>query len=85
MGRAVPDGIQAVVREVVEDPSRTTAPSILLLTEEVTLPWELAVLDPPLDSAWGGIAPFLGAHAAISRWPLSEKRPATVTSRRPSR
>ena len=87
MGRAVPDGIQGVVRAVVEDPSRTTAPSILLLTEEVTLPWELAVLDPPLNSAWGGIAPFLGAHAAISRWPLSEKRPrpsprATVAVRR---
>jgi hypothetical protein len=87
MGRAVPDGIQGVVRAVVEDPSRTTAPSILLLTEEVTLPWELAVLDPPLDSPWGGIAPFLGAHAAISRWPLSEKRPrpsprATVAVRR---
>jgi hypothetical protein len=75
MGRAVPDGIQAVLREVVEDPARTTAPTILLLTEEVTLPWELAVFDPPLDSAWGGISPFLGSHAAIARWPLSEKRP----------
>ena len=75
MGRAVPDGIQAVVRKVVEDPARTTAPTILLLTEEVTLPWELAVFDPPLDSVWGGISPFLGSHAAIARWPLSEKRP----------
>ncbi len=75
MGRAVPDGIQGVVRAVVEDPSRSAAPTILLLTEEVTLPWEIAVLDPPLDSAWGGISPFLGAHAAISRWPLTEKRP----------
>ena len=53
MGRAVPDGIQAVVREVIEDPNRTQAPTILLLTEEVTLPWEIAVLDPPLDTAVG--------------------------------
>ncbi|MEP6648800.1 MAG: CHAT domain-containing protein [Lapillicoccus sp.] len=75
MGRAIPDGIQAVVRAVVEDPKRTAAPTILLLTEEVTLPWELAVLDPPLDTTWGGISPFLGSHAAISRWPLTEKRP----------
>ena len=75
MGRAVPDGIQAVVREVIEDPNRTQAPTILLLTEEVTLPWEIAVLDPPLDTAWGGISPFLGSHAAIARWPLTEKRP----------
>ena len=51
---AVPDGIQAVVRKVIEDPNRTQAPTILLLTEEVTLPWEIAVLDPPLDTTWGG-------------------------------
>jgi hypothetical protein len=75
MGRAIPDGIQSVLRAVVEDPARTSAPTVLLLTEEVTLPWEIAVLDPPLDTTWGGISPFLGSHAAISRWPLSEKRP----------
>jgi hypothetical protein len=75
MGDAIPAGIQAVVRQVVEDPNRSAAPTILLLTEEVTLPWEIAVLDPPLDSRWGEISPFLGSHAAISRWPLTEKRP----------
>lgn len=75
IGRAMPDGVRAVIRSVVEDPSRKTAATILLLTEEVTLPWELAVLEPPLDTAWGGISPFLGAHAAISRWPLSNARP----------
>jgi hypothetical protein len=75
MGRAIPDGIQSVLRSVIEDTTRTAAPTILLLTEEVTLPWEIAVLDPPLDTAWGGISPFLGSHAAISRWPLTEKRP----------
>jgi len=75
IGRAMPDGVRAVIRTVVEDPERTSAATILLLTEEVTLPWELAVLEPPLDTAWGGISPFLGAHAAISRWPLSNARP----------
>jgi hypothetical protein len=75
IGRAMPDGVRAVIRRVVEDADRKTAATILLLTEEVTLPWELAVLEPPLDTPWGGISPFLGAHAAISRWPLSNARP----------
>jgi CHAT domain len=75
IGRAMPDGVRTVIRSVVEDPDRKTAATILLLTEEVTLPWELAVLEPPLDTRWGGISPFLGAHAAISRWPLSNARP----------
>jgi len=87
MGRAVPGGIQAVVRAVVADPARTAAPSVLLLTEELTLPWELTVLDPPLTTTWGGISPFLGAHTAIARWPLTEHQPrptprATVTVKR---
>ena len=56
-------------------PGRTSAPAVLLLTEELTIPWELAALDPDLTSAWGGTSPFLGAHAAIARWPLSEHKP----------
>ena len=75
VGRAIPPGIAAVVREVVEDPRRREAATVLLLTEELCLPWELAVLDPPLDSRWGGVSPFLGAHAAIARWPLTQHRP----------
>ena len=75
VGRAIPPGIAAVVREVVEDSRRREAATVLLLTEELCLPWELAVLDPPLDSRWGGVSPFLGAHAAIARWPLTQHRP----------
>ncbi len=87
IGRAIPAGIRAAIQTVVADPARTTAPSILLLTEELSLPWELAALDPPLDTAWGGFSPFLGAHAAIGRWPLSEHKPrptprTSVTVRR---
>ncbi len=86
MGRAVPDGIQQVLRAVVTDPARTSAATVLLLTEELTLPWELTVLDPPIDTRWGGVSPFLGAHAAIARWPLTEHKPrptprASVTVR----
>ena len=50
---------------------------MLLLTEELIVPWELAAFEPELTSAWGGESPFLGAHAAVSRWPL------TSTSRGP--
>ncbi|MEP6648799.1 MAG: CHAT domain-containing protein [Lapillicoccus sp.] len=87
LGRAVPSGIQAALREVVEDPSRTEAATVLLLTEELALPWELTVFDDPLKTAFGGLSPFLGAHAAISRWPLTRHPPrptprANVTVRR---
>ena len=87
MGRAVPGGIQATVRAIVEDAGRTDAATILLLTEELTLPWELTVLDPPLTTTWGGVSPFLGAHVAIARWPLTEHKPrptprAVVTVKR---
>jgi hypothetical protein len=87
LGRAIPPGIQQVIADTITQPGRTTAPSILLLSEELTLPWELAALQTPMDTAWGGTSPFLGAQAAISRWPLTERRPrptprAKVTVRR---
>jgi hypothetical protein len=75
IARAIPESVQGALRAVVEAPGRTTAPAVLLLTEELTVPWELAALEPELTSAWGGTSPFLGAHAAISRWPLSEHKP----------
>jgi hypothetical protein len=75
IARAVPEGLQDAIRAVVEAPGRTNAPAVLLLTEELTVPWELAAFDPPLTSTWGAASPFLGAHAAISRWPLTEHKP----------
>jgi CHAT domain len=87
LGRSIPQGIVSVIRRVVEDPQRREAATVLLLTEELVLPWELAVFDPPLDTSWGSTSPFLGAHAAISRWPLTSRRPrpsprSTVAVRR---
>ena len=75
IARAIPQGVQEALRAVVEAPGRTSAPAVLLLTEELTIPWELASLDPDLTSTWGGTSPFLGAHAAVARWPLSEHKP----------
>ncbi len=55
---------------------RETAPSVLLLTEEAFVPWELAVFqDSPLHSTAGRDARFLGAHLAISRWPCDRDGP----------
>ncbi len=70
---AMPSGIRSVLRELVR--GRTAAPAVLWLTEEVFVPWELAVLDPPLDTEYGGRAPFLGAHLAMSRWPFAPEGP----------
>ena len=75
IARAIPQGVQEALRAVVEAPGRASAPAVPLLTEEPMIPWELASLDPDLTSTWGGTSPFLGAHAAVARWPLSEHKP----------
>lgn len=74
IARAMPDGIVATVREVATGASGTAA-SVLLVTEEAAVPWELAVFrDPPLETSFSS-SPFLGAHVAISRWPLVTGKP----------
>ncbi|MBD3946716.1 CHAT domain-containing protein [Nocardioides ganghwensis] len=75
IGRAIPPGIQEAVRAVATAPGRDRAPAVLLLTEELVVPWELACLEPRLVTPWGGDSPFLGAHVAVGRWPLTEHRP----------
>lgn len=75
IGRAVPRGIQEAIRAVTTAPGRDHAPAVLLLTEELVVPWELACPEPRLVTPWGGESPFLGAHVAIGRWPLTEHQP----------
>ncbi len=48
-------------------------PSILFLSAEPYVPWELAVVDPPLDP---DLPPFLAAQATVGRWVLGQRRPA---------
>jgi len=45
-------------------------PTVLLLSAEAYVPWELALLDPPLDPAR---PPFLGAQVAMARWVLGAR------------
>jgi len=80
IGQSIPPSIQRVIHRVVGDQRRTQPASVLLLTEDPYVPWELAVLEDPDGngarlSRFGGSSPFLGAHAAISRWPLTDVKP----------
>ncbi|MGH8823863.1 MAG: CHAT domain-containing protein [Jiangellaceae bacterium] len=81
IGDAVPPAIQAAIREVAQRPDPAEAASVLLLTEEPYVPWELAAFTPPLATRFGGASPFLGAHVALGRWPLTESRPRPVPRR----
>ena len=76
IGRVIPSGIARVLRTLAAEGAGGTAASVLVLTEEAFVPWELAVLPgAPLDPAYGGSSPFLGAHLAMSRWPLVPGKP----------
>jgi hypothetical protein len=43
--------------------------TVLFLTAEAHVPWELALVDPPLDN---GAPPYLGCQTNMARWPLSD-------------
>ena len=74
VARTMPKALRNLLVALVA--GRETAPSVLLLTEEAFVPWELAVFqDSPLHSTAGGDARFLGAHLAISRWPCDQDGP----------
>jgi hypothetical protein len=47
-------------------------PTVLLLSEEAYVPWELASMPVPIDAATLG---FLGAQVTIGRWVLATDRP----------
>jgi len=81
VGDAVPPAMQAAIRHVAEQPDRSEAASVLLFTEEPYVPWELASFSPPLATSFGGASPFLGAHVALGRWPLTDSRPKPVPRR----
>jgi len=73
--RSFPAEIRAAVRAAVARGTAAAPARILLFSEEPYVPWELAVDPEGWPSALGTTAPFLGAHAAISRWFLGEIPP----------
>lgn len=80
----IPAAVQKAILAVTEA-VKPRPPTILLVTEDPYMPWELAVLEPLPTPP--GTSPFLGAHAAIGRWTLSvtepppTRPPTTVTVR----
>jgi CHAT domain-containing protein len=52
-------------------------PTVLLLSQDPYVPWELTVLDPPLPGWPPGASPLLGAQAVIGRWVLAAEPPPT--------
>jgi hypothetical protein len=48
-------------------------PTVLLLSEEAYVPWELATMPVPIEPATLG---FLGAQVTIGRWVLATDRPS---------
>ena len=67
----LPDEFWEVIREVAKTVP-DGPPTILFLSAEPYVPWELAVMDPPLDDA---VPPFLAAQASVGRWVLGQHRP----------
>jgi hypothetical protein len=65
----VPDEFWSLLHEVAArapDP----APSVLFLSEEPYVPWELATMENPLNPA---APPFLAAQARVGRWVLGKR------------
>ncbi len=80
LGQSIPSAIRDVICAVIAN-ARPGAPSILLMTEELYLPWELATFGQGgrlLNGGDDAVAPFLGAHAAIGRWLIAEGKPKPV-------
>ena len=68
---AIPEEFFAALRKVHAAVKRR--PTILIHTDEMYVPWELAAIDPPLSADYK--CPFLGAQAVIGRWLRDEKVP----------
>jgi len=73
IGGAIPAPIRATLREIASGATKKKPATMLLLTDDAIVPWELAVFpgDDSLESKAGKDSPFLGAHFAIGRWPLN--------------
>ena len=70
----IPAAVQAALRALCETVGERV-PTVLIISEDPYVPWELAVFDdPPLRGA-DESSPFLGGQLAIGRWPLSSDRP----------
>ena len=79
LGNTISDQIPVEFWDVLQAAGQAASgqgrkPTVFLLSEEPYIPWELAVVDPPLDPD-PAVPPFLGAQAAVGRWVLGQRRP----------
>lgn len=79
LGRLVADQLPSPVVAALREVAARTAPRVpcvLLVSADPYVPWEIALLDPPLDATR---PPFLGAQVALGRW-LRDARAADTTT-----
>jgi hypothetical protein len=66
----MPEETWPILRNVAD--RRGAAPTVLLLSQEPYVPWELAEMPTPIDPA---LPPFLGAQTVIGRWVFGQAKP----------
>lgn len=73
----MPASVRTALYQVAEKVAPRTA-TLLLLSQDPYVPWELAVFTPPLPGTPAGGSPFLGAQAAVGRWVLQPEPPPPI-------
>jgi hypothetical protein len=78
-----PAEVFAAIREIANTIT-PRVPAVLLVSADPYVPWELAVVDPPLDVTR---PPFLGAQVVLGRWLRdgSDAVPSPATTSTPAR
>ncbi len=76
IGRTIADKVPAEMWAAIATVSAAAAPrnpTVLVLSEEAYVPWELATMPQPLDAA---ITNTLGAQVTMGRWVLATHQPS---------